>query len=159
VNKHAQVCNIDRKAQVMTATPQPPPEARLIRERRLALIPPLSARQAAKRAGFSPALWAKIEHGYDQVAKGIAIPYAGTADKIARAARVVGMTAAELEGCGRADAARALAALPEAPARMTPDVRAAELRATLAHLNELLDAREDPEDKGDGLSDIGRAAG
>jgi len=98
----------------MTANPQPPPEATLIAARRMALIPVLSARQAARRAGFSAALWTKIEKGYDQVARGVTIPFRGTAEKVARAAQVVGITPAELAACDRDDAARVLAALPAA---------------------------------------------
>lgn len=144
----------------MTAAPQPPPEAMLIKQRREALIPALSRRQAAKRAGFSPALWAKIEHGFDQVARGVTIPYAGTPDKVARAAAVVGITAAELEACGRDDAARVLASLP-APSSRSPDDMAAEMRAMTARL-ELMAAELEKakgREEGDPLNEIRHASG
>lgn len=99
----------------MAARPEPPPLSRLIARKRKAMSPELSMRQAARRAGFSPALWAKIEHGYDQVAPGVVIPYAGTADKVARMARVLGITPQELAGAGRRDAAAELEAMPPQP--------------------------------------------
>lgn len=127
----------------MAVQPPPPPEAQIIGERRRAMIPELSMRQAAKRAGFSPALWAKIEHGYDQVATGVVIPYKGTAEKVARMARVTGVTADELDKLGRADAARVLRNIR--PSR--EEIRERFLRADEAARRaraELLEMGEDP---------------
>jgi hypothetical protein len=102
----------------------------------------------------------KIEHGFDQVARGVTIPYAGTPDKVARAAAVVGITAAELEACGRDDAARVLASLP-APSSRSPDDMAAEMRAMTARL-ELMAAELEKakgREEGDPLNEIRHASG
>lgn len=119
----------------MTAYPSPPPEARLIREKREALVPHLSMRAAAQRAAadglgpFSVALWTQIENGYIQQ-KETTEPTRGTADRIARMARVTGATTAELEHARRPDAARVLAKL--LPARTAPG--RGSLRERIAHL-------------------------
>lgn len=121
----------------MTALPQPPPEAELIAAKRGAISPALSARKAARRAGFSVALWSKIEKGYDQVARGVVIPFRGTAEKVARAAQVVGATAIELTACGRPDAAHILAALP--PLADTEPMTIEEMAAELRRLSALIE--------------------
>lgn len=118
----------------MAALPQPPPEAELIARKRKAMSPELSMRQAAKRAGFSAALWAKIEHGYDQVARGIALPYSGTADKVAKMARITGVTEDELADAGRKDAAAVLAAMPPPPAPQGDQQSSPDLEQRLAVL-------------------------
>ena len=145
----------------MTATPQPPPEATLIRERRLAMIPAMSRAQAARRAGFSAALLAKIEHGYDQVAAGIVIPYAGTPRRIAAVAAVLGITAAELDACGTPqarEAARILAASPPAPPPSPSGGSAAELRAMAAELEAMAAEMESRRDD-DGPDEVRHASG
>lgn len=104
----------ERKEPQVTTLPQPPPEARLITQLREAKVPPLSMREAARRAGFSVATWTQNEQGYRKVALGLVIPIRATPEKLARMALVVGATPDELEEAGRGDAARMLGKLIEA---------------------------------------------
>ncbi|MGA5599544.1 helix-turn-helix domain-containing protein [Streptomyces griseoincarnatus] len=92
-----------------TQTPEPPPEARLIKEalRRARL----SAREAARRAGISETRWRQIANGYQDVGKGVRVPTTGPADTLARMAQVAGVTADQLRQAGRPDAADELAEL------------------------------------------------
>jgi hypothetical protein len=116
----------------MTASPQPPlppapPESQLIAARRKAMDPPPSYRKAAKAAGISPERWRQIETGIARVARGTDVPVSGVpADTIARMAHAVGATPAELESCGRADAAAELrqiiAAEPASDADVLADI-------------------------------------
>lgn len=92
-----------------TQTPEPPPEARLIREalRRARL----SAREAARRAGISETRWRQIANGYQDVGRGVRVPTTGPAETLARMAQVAGVTADQLREAGRADAADELVEL------------------------------------------------
>jgi transcriptional regulator with XRE-family HTH domain len=104
-----------------------PPEARLIRERRLRLD--LSIREAARRAGFSEGSWRRTEGTRDLTR---------TPDTVARMAQVIGLSPAELEAAGRPDAAAVLTrlpplAMPDADAPVTRQ----ELRALLDRVEEL----------------------
>ncbi|MDN3056924.1 helix-turn-helix transcriptional regulator [Streptomyces sp. SRF1] len=85
--------------------PEPPPEAALIRT--ALKVARLSARSAAKRAGISDARWRQIVSGYQSVS-GEQIPVKAPADTLARMAQVVGVSADQLTGAGREDAAQAL---------------------------------------------------
>ena len=86
----------------------PPPEAKLIRERRGRR----SARQCAMEADVSPTWWREVERG---------IRRAG-ADSLAKMARAVWITPDELAGTGRDDAAADLIALLDAgPEDVTRD--------------------------------------
>lgn len=133
----------------MTAHAQPP-EARLIREKREQMVPALSMTRAAAAAtadglgNFSATLWTSIENGYQQTSQGT-VPYSGTPDRVARMARVVGVTARELEQAGRKDAARTLAKLPAPRQR---DARAS-LAERVARIERLLGAQLDEEEEGD----------
>ena len=124
----------------MTANPQPPPEAALIAERRDAMIPRLSMRQAAQRMGvpFSAARWRQLESGIRRVG-GTDFPETGPAETIARMARVVGITPVELTNCGRLDAAHVLAALP--PPEQSP-ATIDDLREIVRRQAEALDQQE-----------------
>jgi hypothetical protein len=108
-------------------TPKPPPEARLITELREAKVPPLSMREAARRAGFSAPTWVQNEQGYRKVAPGVTIRIRATDEKLARMALVVGATPEQLEKTGRADAAVILQKLidagPDPVAQMAEVVR------------------------------------
>lgn len=133
----------------MTAHAQPP-EARLIREKREQIVPALSMTRAAAAAtadglgNFSATLWTSIENGYQQTSQG-AVPYSGTPDRVARMARVVGVTARELEQAGRKDAARTLAKLP-APRQRDARASLAERVERLEHmLGVRLEGTEDEE--------------
>jgi transcriptional regulator with XRE-family HTH domain len=96
----------------MPARPAPPPWGALItaalREAGL------SARAAARRAGISEGRWRQITSGYQVVSAGIYAPVRGPAVTLARMAAVAGISPAQLERAGRADAAVALAAAPAA---------------------------------------------
>jgi len=94
-------------------TPEPPPEARLIAELREAMIPPLSMREAARRADMSPALWASNEQGRRKVTSDVVIPIRATDEKLAHMALVVGATPEQLTEAGRPEAAKMLAKLIE----------------------------------------------
>jgi transcriptional regulator with XRE-family HTH domain len=89
-------------------TPEPPPEAALIRSHREALTPPMSRRQAAAKAGISPSQWSDIERGTKKAGPGITVPVRATAETLAKMAHIVGASAAELASAGRGDAAREL---------------------------------------------------
>lgn len=108
-------------------TPQPPPEAQLITELREAIVPPLSMREAARRAGFSVATWTQAEQGYRKITAGLSIPIRATDEKLARMGLVVGATPAQLAERGRDGAARMLEALiaagPDPTAQLIADVR------------------------------------
>lgn len=123
----------------MTADPLPPPEAQLFTERYEAMVPQPSRAELARRAGISPALWAKIEKGYDQPAPGIRTPYRGSAKAVAAMAAVTGVTARELGRCGRDDAARILSARRREPERPQAEPTVAELKASLDHLTANVD--------------------
>lgn len=98
----------------------PPPEAKLIARLRKDKVPPLSMREAARRAGFSVATWTQNEQGYRKVTPGLTIPIRATDEKLAGMALVVGATPAQLRGTGRPDAARMLQKIIDAG----PDPRA-----------------------------------
>lgn len=109
-------------------TPEPPPEAQLIKRLREEIVPTLSMREAAHRARFSPSTWAHIEHGRKSAAPGVVIPIRGTADNLAAMALVVGATQGQLREAGRDDAAvvlgRMLDAAPDPTAEMVAKIRA-----------------------------------
>ena len=111
----------------MTASPKAPPEARLIRRLREAFMPPLSMREAARRAGFSVATWTQNENGYRKVTPVFGIPIVATDEKLARMAQVVGATPQQLRDTGRHGAAKMLQKLidagPDPKAQMVEKIR------------------------------------
>lgn len=119
-----------------TQTPEPPPEATLIKEalRRARL----SAREAARRAGISETRWRQIANGYQDVGKGMRVPTTGPADTLARMAQVAGVTADQLRQAGRDDAADELVELESqavaAPAGFASDPQIDAIAALLATL-------------------------
>ncbi len=125
-------------------TPEPPPEAKLIARLRLAMVPVVSMREAARRAGFSVATWTQIEQGYRKVTSGVTIPITGTDEKIARMAMVTGATADQLIEAGRPEAARMLEKLlAAAPDPVSDLIRSVERSGEFsdrqkAHLIDLL---------------------
>ena len=147
----------------MTTEHHPPPEAVLITQRIEALVPQPSRSRLAREAGISPALWAKIEKGYDQPADGIRVPYKGSARAVAAMASVLGITPAELRKCKRGDAARILAALPPpGPEPASPGWEEVNLRLERMeqNLERLLSERRPREDEGNGHTNGGsRRAG
>lgn len=136
----------------MTATPQPPlppapPESQLIAARRKAMDPEPSYRKAARAAGISPERWRQIETGIARVARGTDVPVRDVpAQTIARMARVVGATPAELESVGRADAAAELRRIIEAEPQeeMSQAEMIADLRRRLSALEEQYGAPPPP---------------
>jgi len=108
-------------------TPQAPPEAQLIARLRSEQVPPLSMREAARRAGFSVATWTQNEQGYRKVTPALTIPIRATADKLARMSLVVRASPAQLREVGRDDAAKILQKLidagPDPAAQLAEAVR------------------------------------
>ena len=138
----------------MTTDPQPPPEATLITQRIETLIPQPSRSHLAREAGISPALWAKIEKGYDQ-SSGIRVPYRGSARAVAAMASVLGITPAQLRKAGRSDAAKHLTALPEREPEL-PAASYKELTLRLSRLESMLEralADREHRDKEDDTND------
>ncbi len=97
----------------MSVHPESPAEARLIRQRREALVPDVSRRQAAVKAGISPSQWSDVERGHKKAGSGVVVPVRGTAETLARMARAVGVSADDLAAAGREDAARQLRAFEQ----------------------------------------------
>jgi hypothetical protein len=89
------------------------------------MIPPLSMREAARRAGFSVATWTQIEQGHRKVTAAVTITVRGTDEKIARMAVVAGATPAQLADAGRPEAARMLEKLIDAG----PDIQTQTIEA------------------------------
>ncbi|NEB00588.1 helix-turn-helix transcriptional regulator [Streptomyces sp. SID13726] len=88
------------------ATPEPPPEAILIRRARQARG--LTRAQAAERSGVVKASrWGQIENGYVMKA-GVAVPTKPGAMQLAHMARTVGLSPERLDGAGAHDAAEIL---------------------------------------------------
>jgi hypothetical protein len=100
----------------MAQRPEPPPWGTLITAgiRRAGL----SAREAARRAEISEGRWRQITGGYQVVSPGVYAPVHGPAGTVAKMAAVAGVTAAQLEQAGRADAA---AELVQQPVRSAED--------------------------------------
>jgi transcriptional regulator with XRE-family HTH domain len=68
--------------------------------------------EAARRAGISDTRWSQLENGYRMVRGQPEPEPPPPAATLARMAQAVGVTAAELEQAGRADAAAEMRALP-----------------------------------------------
>lgn len=118
----------------MATPPQPPPEAALITARIERMAPRPSRSELARQAGISPALWAKIEKGYDQPARGLRVPYKGSAKAVAAMCAVVLVTPEELRAAGRDDAARILEAIPDTAA---PEPTAEDWQSMLKRLDRM----------------------
>ena len=103
-----------------------PPEVELIRAARLRRG--LSIREAARRAGISEGSWRRTESPGRKTR---------TPDTVARMASVVGVTADQLAGVRRPDAAETLARLGE-PRTATPEEMERAVRDTEAALEEAL---------------------
>lgn len=90
--------------QMTTNLPSPPPEGRLIGAAREA-APRISIKKAARSAGISDTRWRQIEQGYRMHRGRAEAEPPAPAPILARMAHAVGITPAELESAGRADAA------------------------------------------------------
>jgi len=101
----------------MTALPQPPPEADLIRARREALF--ISMRQAALGAGVSPTAWAEVESGRKKPAPGVTVAKRGTPKILSQMALFLRISPGEMRDRGRGDVAdymdKILTAVNDAP--------------------------------------------
>lgn len=108
-------------------TPEPPPEAQLIRRLREEMFPAVSMREAARRAGFSTTTWVQIEQGAKKVTGAITVPVSGTDEKVARMAHVVGATPDQLREAARPGAAdmlrKIVAAGPDPEAQAVEKIR------------------------------------
>jgi transcriptional regulator with XRE-family HTH domain len=91
--------------------PSPPAEAELIRQRREAVVPEMSRRKAAAKAGISASQWSDVERGHKKAGPGVVVPVLATAETLARMAQVAGASADDLAAAGRADAADELRVL------------------------------------------------
>ena len=94
----------------MEKRPEQPPEGKLIGDAADRLD--LSIREAAKRAGISYGRWRQIVTGYQNVSPGSFAAVHAPAKTLAKMARVVGVTPAQLTEAGREDAAAILAGPP-----------------------------------------------
>ncbi len=91
----------------MDQRPEPPPEGKLIADAADRLD--LSIREAARRAGISYGRWRQIVTGYQNVSPGSYALVRAPAKTLAKRARVVGVTAEQMETEGqRPDAAEIL---------------------------------------------------
>lgn len=101
----------------MTPTPPnnitPPPEAKLIAQKRAEIWPTLSIARAAGLAGLSPSRWRSIEYGWRWLRKGQAVESTAPAATLATIARVLDIKPFELAQAGRNDAAEELTKLLE----------------------------------------------
>ena len=93
----------------MESRPEQPPEGRLIHDAADRLD--LSIREAARRAGISYGRWRQIVMGYQNVSPGSFAPVHAPAKTIAKMARVVNVSPAQLTAAGRDDAAEVLTGL------------------------------------------------
>lgn len=93
----------------MAQPPEPPPEALLLRRKRIARG--LSPAQAAELTGFSSSTYRQVENGYHVPAKGMYAEKIAPAETLARMLHAFGATPRELIDAGRADAAEILEGL------------------------------------------------
>lgn len=137
----------------MQQRPEPPPEGRLIAEAAARMMS-LSIREAARRAGISYGRWRQISAGYQNVSPGEFAAVRAPAATLARMARVVGVTADQMETEGRRpDVAELLRQEP--PAQVVPFPSLPPVAETDAHYLELPDGVTE-EDVEPLIADIGR---
>jgi hypothetical protein len=123
----------------MDQRPEQPPEGKLIADAANRLD--LSIREAARRAGISYGRWRQITTGYQNVSPGSFAPVHAPAGTLAKMARVVGVTAEQMETAGqRPDAAEILridAAAQDAGEDFALPATAAMEIAMRSHLEEM----------------------
>lgn len=106
-----------------------PPEGELIEAARKRMHPRVTVREAARRTGISEGWWRQIVKGAQPVSGGGRVHLRGTAETVARMARVVGVTPEQLVAVGREDAAEELRSLRgRPPASAAADDPASERR-------------------------------
>lgn len=84
--------------------PEAPADGHLIETLRKAMTPPLTLKDAATEISISDRRWRQIETGY-RIEGGSPVPVHAPADTLARMAKVVGASPAQLRAAGREDAA------------------------------------------------------
>jgi transcriptional regulator with XRE-family HTH domain len=117
----------------MAQPPEPPPEARLLRRKRIARK--LTPAAAAQLTGFSASTYRQVENGYHVPARGMYAEKIAPPETLAQMLHAFGGTPRELLDAGRADAAEILEGLilEENPARDGAGMsRAARLEAAFA---------------------------
>jgi len=103
----------------METRPEPTPEGKLIDD--AAALADISIREAARRAGLSYGRWRQITKGFQNMSPGVYAPVRDAPAKtIAKMARAVGVTPAQLAEAGREDAAVILARFQQ-PEPVTPE--------------------------------------
>jgi hypothetical protein len=124
--------------------PDQSPEGALIERALSVFVPKLTAREAARRAGLSEGRWRQIVSGYQSAGRGSYHAVVAPAATLARMARVVGVTAEQLDSVGRSDAAAYL--VPDVVERdigggwtVRGDAEAAEDPEVLSFAEELLE--------------------
>lgn len=100
-----------RTFRIVSQVPEQPPEGQLISEARAQSG--LSARAAATASGISDTRWRHIVTGYQPAGHGHYIPVVAPPETLARMAKVVGVTPAQLANVDREDAAGELVKLTQ----------------------------------------------
>jgi transcriptional regulator with XRE-family HTH domain len=120
----------------MPDAPEAPPEARLLRRKRIARG--LSPAQAAELTGVSGSTYRQVENGYHIPARGLKVPKIAPPETLAKMLHAFGATPRELIKAGRADAAEILegiileeAAVTQAAERPADDRERIEAAVTL----------------------------
>lgn len=109
--------------------PQPDPAAQLIRRLREDLVPKVSTRTAARRAGISETHWRNIERGFQRM-RGTSIPVRANDETLAKMALAVGASPDQLaEFPDRQPAAERLRRLMRDVVRGEPELGAVGERA------------------------------
>lgn len=91
-------------------TPNPPPTAKLLRDARERMSPPITIFEAARRASVSEGTWRNAARGTRHLPGGRLSAYEPDPPTLARMSRAVGVTPAELRAIGRQEAAEILEA-------------------------------------------------
>lgn len=97
-----------RSFHLVEERPEQPPEGRLIEQALERITPRMTQKKAAAAAGMSDARWRQLVTGYVSVGNGYFAPQTARPDTLARMAKAVGVTPAQLAEVGRDDAAQEL---------------------------------------------------
>lgn len=131
--------------QITDTKPDPGPDAQLIKYARTHHVPPLSIREAARRAGISESRWRQVEKGYASVGAGQFKPAIASDLTLSAMAIAIGLDGNDLRGVDRDRAAQIIDAQQEAAtaqvstqepslSQFTDDELLLELRARLQRL-------------------------
>lgn len=100
--------------QITNTKPDPGPDAQLIKYARTHHVPPLSIREAARRAGISESRWRQVEKGYASVGTGEFKPAIASDLTLSAMAIAIGLDGGDLRGVNRSRAAEIIDAQQEA---------------------------------------------